>query len=356
MPTDILNHCASTPSTVKLLTTTLRTNSMPPSGTHDVNAGRMTSALTGRSVYTLDSELKFPVMPSMAETIGNLVWASMYSAMKWTAASVVPRSPVSAFTQLWRQWWCSGNTTDSPPQYPGLQYGFLQGTFGLPYGGYLVQPPRGALGSTLVLSDSMNMFSVLGTQTEIVQCLHDMHAMVFCKTMARSFTSDIVVEMYTKPRSQAPGTGWGYHAIPFLGHWFDSLFTQQRQLVIRSGRTFMPSDLKPLVRIRIPQGVTLSEIAGVLESSIDSPHAAARDGNVDLTRDKAINIRVMGRSRSASLLGIGCSDDSDDLFDTDADAAACSLPPYQRYDGALAHSSSTMASSSHPPPPAYYSP
>ncbi|KAJ2860325.1 hypothetical protein GGI22_002742 [Coemansia erecta] len=352
MLADTLNHSSSS-AAMKHLATTRRAYSMPPPSS--VNAGRMTptGALAARNIRTFDGDLKFPVMPSMAETIGKLVWDGVCSGMKWTAMSVMPRSPVSAAAQLWRQWWLpSSASSDAPPQYPGPQYGFLQGTFGLPYGGCLVHPPRNALHSTLVLSDSMNMFSVLGTQEEIVQCLRHMHAMVFCKTMARTFAADIVVELYTKSQSQAPGSGWGYHAIPLLGGWLDALFTRQRQLVIRSGRTFTPSEFKPLVRIRIPQGLTLSEIAGVLESAIASPQTAATAGNVDLTRDKAINIKVMGRSRSAALLGIDCSPDSDDPFDQDADPATCSLPPYQRYD---ALPSSAASSSTHPPPPAYSS-
>ncbi|KAJ2553925.1 hypothetical protein EV175_002761 [Coemansia sp. RSA 1933] len=331
---------------MKMLSATRRAYSMPPMET-DITTGRMVFRNSNPLLRTLDSEIKFPAIPSMAETVGQLVWDSVCSAIRWTATRATPRNPVTAIAQLWQQW---RKASDRPPQYPGLQYGFLQGTFGLPYGGYLVHPPPTALDSTLVLSDSMNMFSVLGTQTEIVQCLRHMHAMVFCKTTQHTFASDVVVELYTKQRAQSPGTAWGVHAIPVLGRWLDALFTQQRQLVIRPGRTFTPSDFRPLVRIRIPQGVKLSEIATVLESAIASPQAAAHDGNVDLTRDKAINIKVMGRSRSASLLGIDSAADHH-LHDFDADPAACSLPPYQRYDDSPSQHASS--SSVHPPPPAY---
>ncbi|KAJ2659762.1 hypothetical protein IWW48_003275 [Coemansia sp. RSA 1200] len=382
MATNTINHnsgltSAARPWAKPVTTTMRRARSMPAAAmTADT-----TTAVVGRSTCALEASsgggLEFPVLPSLAETIGRLVWASVCSATRRTAAAAAPTNAAAVAAYAWRrvQWWwqqqqqrprntetASGDSEeeDLPPQYPaGLQYGFLQGTFGLPYGGYLVQPPRGALRNRLVLSESMNMFGVLGTQTEIIQCLKHLHAMVFCKTNTQpTYTSDIVVELYTSTQqAQAPGSGWAYHAIPMLGRWLQKLFTQQRQLVIRSGRTFTPSDFKPLVRIRVPQGMTLSEIAGVLEAALreqpaSSATAGGGAGGLDLTRDKATNIRVMGRSRSASLLGWdACAMGSDHPAAHDA---AFSLPPYQRYDDDSAHHQhSATAGSDHISPPAY---
>ncbi|KAJ2596574.1 hypothetical protein GGH99_007493 [Coemansia sp. RSA 1285] len=384
MATNTINHNSSLTSAArpwaKPATTTMRrAHSMPAdTATAVAAAGRSTCALEASG-----GALEFPVLPSLAETLGRLVWASVCSATRWTAAAAAPTNAAAVAAYAWRrmQWWWqqqqqqsprsteaagSGESEeeDLPPQYPaGLQYGFLQGTFGLPYGGYLVHPPRGALRNRLVLSESMSMFGVLGTQTEIIQCLKHLHPMVFCKTNTQpTYTSDIVVELYTSTQQsqpQAPGSGWAYHAIPLFGRWLQTLFTQQRQLVIRSGRTFTPSDFKPLVRIRVPQGMTLSEIAGVLETALrEQPASSASSGGgsaggLDLTRDKATNIRVMGRSRSASLLAWdACALGSDHPAAHDA---AFYLPPYQRYDDDSAHHQrhASADSSDHISPPAY---
>ncbi|KAI9500913.1 hypothetical protein BX070DRAFT_236971 [Coemansia spiralis] len=285
---------------------------------------------------------------------GKLMWTSMCSA--WSAATNSPLAaygiPISApLTNWWRWWWMQDSDSASPhssnpPQYPGFQYGFLRGTFGLPYGGYLVQPPHGALRNALVLSESMNMFSVLGTQREIIEFLRHMRTMIFCKVPSRSFTSEIVVEMYPRP-AQHPLSSW-CSTIPFLGRWVDIVFSRQRQLVIRAGRSFTPSDFKPLLRIHAPQGLMLCEIAAIVESSASTPRSAYKNGCVDLTRDKALNIKVMGRSRSASLLDL----DSDRAWspfshdDDDYDYDSCLLPPYRRSEVPRANSASL-------PPPAY---
>ncbi|KAJ1884960.1 hypothetical protein LPJ66_010359, partial [Kickxella alabastrina] len=183
----------------------------------------------------------------------------------------------------------------SPPEYSSdLKYGFLQGTFGLPYGGYIVRPAYG-LRTTLTLTDSASMFSVFGTKQEIISYLRSMQTMVFTKMTARTYTSDIVVELYRTTE---------HNQMTLLRRLLD--FSPQRQLVIRAGRSFTPSDFKPLVRIQAPQGLRLCEIAGILEDTAGGAAATAvaplggKKFAVNLTRDKELNIRVMGRLRSAS--------------------------------------------------------
>ncbi|KAJ2062197.1 hypothetical protein GGI08_002712 [Coemansia sp. S2] len=126
------------------------------------------------------------------------------------------------------------------------------------------------------------MFSVLGTQAEILDCLRSdnfcSHTMLFCNTPS---PSDILVEVYRIP---TPG-------VPML----------------------------PL--LHAPQGITLAEVARILEET-------GFRGKLDLTRDKAVNISVMGRSRSASLLAMAHSLDNND-------STTCQLPPYQRSEDGM---------------------
>ncbi|KAJ1800048.1 hypothetical protein LPJ56_006567 [Coemansia sp. RSA 2599] len=149
------------------------------------------------------------------------------------------------------------------------------------------------------------MFGIVGTKREIIDYLRTMRTMVFTQMSARTYTSDIVVEVYrTTPEAS------------IIKRWLD--FSSERQLVIRAGRTFTPSDFKPLLRIQAPQGLRLCEIADILEKP-------SKGSTINLTRDKALNISVMGRSRSASLLHFDeYARHHHHLDDHD------SLPPYQK--------------------------
>ncbi|KAJ1939239.1 hypothetical protein GGF37_004478, partial [Kickxella alabastrina] len=131
---------------------------------------------------------------SSLTSITKYLWASLCSACKWasTAAttSQINDSNSSSSSIL------GSELHTSPPEYSSdLKYGFLQGTFGLPYGGYIVRPAYG-LRTTLTLTDSASMFSVFGTKQEIISYLRSMQTMVFTKMTARTYTSDIVVELY----------------------------------------------------------------------------------------------------------------------------------------------------------------
>ncbi|KAJ1648040.1 hypothetical protein LPJ64_000657 [Coemansia asiatica] len=237
--------------------------------------------------------------PTFTNNMTRFLWASLSDTCSWITRSIF-RNPFAAETSI-------ADTLQQPPQLqhpPGyssrFKYGFLQGTFGLPYGGYLVHPPH-KLQSTLILSDAVSMFSVIGTKQEITSFLKTMRTMIFTHMSARTYTSDIVVELYrTTPETS------------IIKKWID--FSTERQLVIRAGRTFTPSDFKPILRIQAPQGLMMCEIASILEKPI-------KGSTINLTRDKALNIKVMGRSRSASNLATKNSNHPDDLD---------FLPPYRK--------------------------
>ncbi|KAJ1735469.1 hypothetical protein LPJ61_000535 [Coemansia biformis] len=265
-------------------------------------------------------------MDQSVTALPRMLWTTACSAWRW-AATNHPAGPTAR----------SSIPPQCPPQYPGLAYGFLQGTFGLPYGGYLVPPPR-RLRSTLTLTDAAPMFSAVGTRRQIIECLRTMPSMAFCKMATGTCTSDLLIELYRAMpalslvdeycarRSAANGL-LGRLALLAACCWrrlIGRLFSQERQLVIRSAQPSGPSDLKPLLRIRAPQGIMLSEIAALMDTVEDG-------AELDLTRDKAVNIRVMGRSRAASLLAA----DNGLLDDDNDDNPAFLLPPYQRYQADL---------------------
>ncbi|KAJ2844946.1 hypothetical protein J3B02_004818, partial [Coemansia erecta] len=60
----------------------------------------------------------------------------------------------------------------------GIQYGFLQGTFGLPYGGYCIRPQR--LDDIVLNADSAQsqMFCVIGKYSEVMEWLENNDRMV----------------------------------------------------------------------------------------------------------------------------------------------------------------------------------
>ncbi|KAJ2343602.1 hypothetical protein GGH92_004845 [Coemansia sp. RSA 2673] len=160
------------------------------------------------------------------------------------------------------------------------------------------------------------MFSVLGTQAEILDCLRSdnfcSHTMLFCNTPS---PSDILVEVYRIPTPGVP-------MLP-LRRLFDAWFSKNRQLVVRpaSHQVSINDYRRPLLKVHAPQGITLAEVARILEET-------GFRGKLDLTRDKAVNISVMGRSRSASLLAMAHSLDNND-------PTTCQLPPYQRSEDGM---------------------
>ncbi|KAJ2688604.1 hypothetical protein IWW39_002076 [Coemansia spiralis] len=164
------------------------------------------------------------------------------------------------------------------------------------------------------------MFSVLGTQTEILDCLRSdnfsSRTTLFCNTRS---SSDIAIEVYRIPTPGLP-------MLP-LRRLFDFWFSSNRQLVVRpAGYLAATIDdcRRPLLSVLAPQGIALVEIARILED-------AGFRGELDLTRNKAINISVIGRSRSASLLYVAQSLDDIDINGVETDR----LPPYQRSEDGI---------------------
>ncbi|KAJ2814638.1 hypothetical protein IWW50_007075, partial [Coemansia erecta] len=185
---------------------------------------------------------------------------------------------------------------------------------------------------TLALTDSLPVFSAVGTRRQITDLLRAMPASVFSKH-ARSATSNIIVELHRAqpvvmlgalPRAST-FIARVVRAIADIARFWHPLiarmlFSQQRRLIVRSECSASPMDACPLVSIRVPQGTMLSEVAALLEHS-------NTNASIDVTRDKALNIRVMGRSRSLSWFEHDGSDNDDEpLF---------LLPPYQPYQNDL---------------------
>ncbi|KAI7821308.1 hypothetical protein BX661DRAFT_68558 [Kickxella alabastrina] len=80
-----------------------------------------------------------------------------------------------------------------------LQYGFLQSTFSLPYGGYCVKPQN--ISSIILNSDSANasMFCVIGKYSTVINWLDHSSSMVAKQcTTQDTFTHDLAVEVYTR--------------------------------------------------------------------------------------------------------------------------------------------------------------
>ncbi|KAJ2722640.1 hypothetical protein GGI07_003167 [Coemansia sp. Benny D115] len=170
-----------------------------------------------------------------------------------------------------------------------LQYGFLQGTFGLPYGGYCVQPK--VLNDIVLNADSpyLQMFCVIGKYSEVMRWLEGNDRMVANQcTSQDTFTHDLIVEVYTKaPKLVQLLRGKGNSTV---------------QLVIRIARTWDRSSksgrgtdqFKPMVKSIVPSGITLAEIFDEL--------AGASPGDVvDATVNKALLDVVLSRVSTRTL-------------------------------------------------------
>ncbi|KAJ1867956.1 hypothetical protein H4R99_003114 [Coemansia sp. RSA 1722] len=171
----------------------------------------------------------------------------------------------------------------------GVQYGFLQGTFGLPYGGYCIRPQN--LGDIVLNADSpqSQMFCVIGKYSEVMGWLENNDRMVSNQcTSHDTFTHDLTVEMYSKTSS--------------LVRIIRGKRNIDVQLVIRIARTWdrknvskssSSSQFKPMVKGIVPSGVTLAEIK--------CQFAEAPAGTlVDATVDKALLDVVLTRVSSRS--------------------------------------------------------
>ncbi|KAJ2659770.1 hypothetical protein IWW48_003283 [Coemansia sp. RSA 1200] len=181
-----------------------------------------------------------------------------------------------------------------------LQYGFLQGTFGLPYGGYCVRPQR--LDNIILSADNpgISMFCVLGKYSDVLAWLdkNSNQTVVSLCTAQGTFTHDLTVEVYNKS-STLVRLMRGKGAIDV-------------QLVIRIARTWDRDamdykskqedgsacrNFRPMLRVLVPSGVTLSDIRAELERA--EPYTL-----LDATRDKNLLDTVLTRT---SKKGDDCS-------------------------------------------------
>ncbi|KAJ2449670.1 hypothetical protein GGF42_004702 [Coemansia sp. RSA 2424] len=163
-----------------------------------------------------------------------------------------------------------------------IHYGYLQGTFGLPYGGYCVRPPR--LGDITLSADNehLQMFCVLGRFSEVQEWLEEHHSMVCNEcTVRRTFTHDLIVEVYSK--------------ASFLERLFKGQDGIDVQLVIRIARTWDrrkegtdSGQFKPMLKAIVPSGITLPEIRDVLRRAV--PGVV-----LDTTTNKALLNVVLSR-------------------------------------------------------------
>ncbi|KAJ2082699.1 hypothetical protein H4R24_001367 [Coemansia sp. RSA 988] len=173
------------------------------------------------------------------------------------------------------------------------------------------------------------MFGIIGSRVAISDWLRTMSTMIFSKTILRP-SSDIMIELFRSPTRLSlveeyckRSTGkslFGRLALLAVCCWrrLGCVFSTERQLVIRPSSSLNEDGVAPVLSIRVPQGIMLSEVAPLLEK--------VESGSLDVTRDKALNIRVIGRSRTAELLDFVCSDDEEPAF---------LLPPYQPYQADL---------------------
>ncbi|KAJ1955440.1 hypothetical protein EC988_001883 [Linderina pennispora] len=163
-----------------------------------------------------------------------------------------------------------------------LKYGFLQGTFGLPYGGYCVQPRTLADILLDASNQHLSMFCVTGTYAEVLAWLSRQDDIMVANHHCTqdTYTHDLVVELYTHSSR--------------LKRLFKGLSGTDVQLVIRIARTWdrrlnrTSQDFRPLVKIIVPAGITLKEISEKMRTS-------APDSVVDATADKGLLSVVLER-------------------------------------------------------------
>ncbi|KAJ2485979.1 hypothetical protein EV174_001393 [Coemansia sp. RSA 2320] len=162
--------------------------------------------------------------------------------------------------------------------------------------------------------------------------------MVHCSVpnaTSHNATSHLLIEIYRWPSSPA-STSTSISSI------FDYLFSPRRLLVVRPAPSLAPPSCPatPLLRVAAPHALTLLEIAHILEH-------AAFTGQHDLTRNKALNISLIGRSLPDS--PPSPLSPADHLVHcAHTTSSPDQLPPYQPCIGGL-----PPAYSPHPLPPLF---
>ncbi|KAJ2162827.1 hypothetical protein GGF46_000391 [Coemansia sp. RSA 552] len=164
-----------------------------------------------------------------------------------------------------------------------LRYGYLRGTFGMPYGGYCMRPT--SLDRILLQADNDNqqMFCVVGRYREVADwlCRNDCAA-VIQSSMRATFTHELVAEVYTKA-SALSRMIWGLDAIDV-------------QLVVRIARTWdrrssaegAGDQFHPLLKLIATSGISLSEIRDELRKAVPGKMR-------DTTRDRKLLCAALAR-------------------------------------------------------------
>ncbi|KAJ2801754.1 hypothetical protein H4R20_003551 [Coemansia guatemalensis] len=165
-----------------------------------------------------------------------------------------------------------------------LQYGYLHGTFGLPYGGYCIRPQ--SLEDVVLQADNEHkqMFCVIGRYSEVAEWLeHNQHMILNQSAMEATFTHELVVELYTQSSALSRAI-WGLKGIDV-------------QLIIRIARTWdrkrhdEGSQFHPLLKIIVPSGISMPEIREELDCA--EPYKLR-----DATHNKSLLNTVLSRTAS----------------------------------------------------------
>ncbi|KAJ2850723.1 hypothetical protein IWW36_001692 [Coemansia brasiliensis] len=188
-----------------------------------------------------------------------------------------------------------------------VTYGYLRGTFGLPYGGYCIRPESVDEIVLQASNEHQRMFCIVGRYSDVQEWMEQHNSTVLNQSaMEATFTHELVVEVFSK---SSPWTRmiWG----------LDSLDVQ---LVIRIARVWdrqsnASSQFHPLLKLVAPSGISLKEVC-------DQLHGMQPEQTKDITYDKELLNRALARVStrgSADTYGSGSY----------ARADSSGLPPYE---------------------------
>ncbi|KAJ2137507.1 hypothetical protein IW137_000268 [Coemansia sp. RSA 1287] len=167
-----------------------------------------------------------------------------------------------------------------------LQYGYLRGTFGLPYGGYCIRPSHLHAIDLQPSNPHQQMFCILGPYHSVTSWLsHNPIPVLVEPPTQPTFTHELIVEVYTQS-SYLSRMVWG----------LDSIYVQ---FVIRIGRVWdrgenKGSQFHPLLKMVAPSGVLLTEMCAKLKEAVPGQL-------LDATKDKELVDRAVARTASSDL-------------------------------------------------------
>ncbi|KAJ2451021.1 hypothetical protein EV183_003880 [Coemansia sp. RSA 2336] len=184
---------------------------------------------------------------------------------------------------------------------PNVKYGYLRGTFGLPYGGYCIRPETVDEVVLQASNEYRRMYCIVGKYSDVREWMAQHDSIVLNQSsMEATFTHELVIEVFTESSSWTRMI-WG----------LDSLDVQ---LVIRIARVWdrqpnASSQFHPVLRLIAPSGISLREVCDQLASM-------QPEQTKDITSDKHVVGKALAR------------------VSTRNSAASCgsgghSLPPYE---------------------------